>query len=181
MGGACRPRTPPRMRTPTWYVKSWLSETMCLSTRSDMFAIATPETGREEVLVSTSIRLPKSLMDRVRAHAEQAGYPPQPSCDSGSRRTSRTNPAVTGSCPFRTWSSSSHPAHTPPQADSDAPDRPYEPVRAAQRTPAAATTRTAHPIGPIARVARPSPCRLSPRGCRTDSDKRRAAAREEAT
>lgn len=31
--------------------------------------------GADEVLVSTSIRLPKSLMDQVRARAEAAGVP----------------------------------------------------------------------------------------------------------
>jgi predicted DNA binding CopG/RHH family protein len=36
---------------------------------------ATHETGTGEVLVSTSIRLPKSLMDAVRIQAEHAGVP----------------------------------------------------------------------------------------------------------
>ncbi len=38
-------------------------------------ATATPQVGGGEVLVSTSIRLPKSLMDQVRARAEHAGMP----------------------------------------------------------------------------------------------------------
>ena len=36
---------------------------------------AVPEEPVDEILVSTSIRLPKSLMDRVRTHAAQAGVP----------------------------------------------------------------------------------------------------------
>jgi predicted DNA binding CopG/RHH family protein len=38
-------------------------------------AEATQESGTGEVLVSTSIRLPKSLMDAVRARAAAAGVP----------------------------------------------------------------------------------------------------------
>ena len=42
---------------------------------SDVIADATPEDPVEEVLVSTSIRLTKAVMDRVRSRAEEAGVP----------------------------------------------------------------------------------------------------------
>lgn len=52
-------------------LRSYYDQTDQAATLAD----ATYETGSGEVLVSTSIRLPKSLMDAVRARAAAAGVP----------------------------------------------------------------------------------------------------------
>jgi len=42
---------------------------------SEAIGLAVPEEPVDEVLVSTSIRLTKTVMDRVRAHADLTGVP----------------------------------------------------------------------------------------------------------